>query len=328
MVRTGLKTAIQFFLQDPTKVHILNENRQSSIKKNLWLRAQIIQSIRQFFIDKDYLEVETPCRIPAPAPEAHIDAEVSGDWFLHTSPELCMKSLLSAGYPRIFQICRCFRQKERGRRHLPELTMLEWYTAGQNYHEMMNQCEDLILFLARSADFGDFLVYQGNSIDLTTPWNRMPVADAFDKFASMSMETALLQDRFDEIMACEIEPNLSHQKPLFLYDYPAASAPLAKLKPDNRSIAERFELYISGLELCNAFTELTDAVEQRQRFELEQKIRSESGKQLYPLPEKFLESLQFMPEASGNALGVDRLVMLFANTTRIDDVVAYTPEEL
>jgi lysyl-tRNA synthetase class 2 len=129
-------------------------------------------------------------------------------------------------------------------------------------------------------------------------------------------------------MASDIEPNLSHHKPLFLYDYPAASASLAKLKPDNRSFAERFELYISGLELCNAFTELTDAVEQRQRFKLERKIRNESGKQSYPLPEKFLESMQFLPEASGNALGIDRLVMLFANTTKIDDVVAFTPEEL
>ena len=303
-------------------------SRQSSIKTNLWLRAQIIQAIRRFFIDNDYLEIETPYRIPAPAPEAHIDAEVSGDWFLHTSPELCMKRLLTAGYPRIFQICRCFRRKERGHRHLPETTILEWYAVGHTYLEMMDQCEELVRFVSLQAGFGDFLVYQGKSIDLNTPWSRMPVADAFDRFASISMKTAVLQDRFDEVMACDIEPHLGHKKPLFIYDYPAVGASLARLKPENRSIAERFELYISGLELCNAFTELTDAIEQRLRFEHEQKMRSKSGKQVYPLPEKFLESLLFMPEASGNALGIDRLVMLFADTTRIDDVVAFTPEEL
>ena len=306
----------------------MKNSRQSYIKRNLWLRAQIIQAVRTFFIDNNYLEVETPCRIPAPAPEAHIDAEVSGDWFLHTSPELCMKRLIAAGYPRIFQICRCFRQKERGSKHLPEMTLLEWYAAGHNYFNMMDQCEELIRFVARRAGFKNFLVYQGNRIDLNPPWPRMSVTDAFEKFSSVSMETAMLQDRFDQVTAFDIEPNLGYGKPLFLYDYPASAASLARLKPENRSMAERFELYISGMELCNAFSELTDPLEQRTRFENEQKNRSKFGLQAYPLPEKFLDSLQYMPEASGSALGMDRLVMLFADTTRIDDVVAFTPEEL
>jgi lysyl-tRNA synthetase class 2 len=306
----------------------MKNSRQSHIKRNLWLRAQIIQAVRTFFIDNDYLEVETPCRIPAPAPEAHIDAEVSGDWFLRTSPELCMKRLIAAGYPRIFQICRCFRQKERGSKHLPEMTLLEWYTAGHNYFNMMEQCEELIRFAARRAGFENFLVYQGNRIDLNPPWPRMSVTDAFEKFSSVSMETAMLQDRFDQVTAFDIEPNLGYGKPVFIYDYPASAASLARLKPENRSMAERFELYISGMELCNAFSELTDPVEQRKRFEGEQKNRRQSGLQAYPLPEKFLESLQYMPETSGSALGIDRLVMLFADTTQIDDVVAFTPEEL
>jgi len=306
----------------------MKTSRQFQIKKNLWLRAQIIRAVRKFFIENDYLEVETPCRIPAPAPEAHIDAEVSGDWFLRTSPELCMKRLMASGYPRIFQICRCFRQKERGSKHLPEMTLLEWYTAGHNYFNMMEQCEDLIRFVAGLSGFEDFIVYQGNRIDLTPPWPRMSVRDAFEKFSSVSMETAMLQDRFDRVTAFDIEPNLGYGKPIFLYDYPASAASLARLKPENRSVAERFELYISGMELCNAFSELTDPVEQRKRFEGEQKNRRQSGLQAYPLPEKFLESLQYMPEASGSALGMDRLVMLFADTTRIDDVVAFTPEEL
>ena len=302
--------------------------RQSRIKKNLALRARIIQAIRQFFIANDYLEIETPCRIPTPTPEAHIDTEISGQWFLHTSPELCMKRLLASGYNRIFQISKCFRHKERGSRHLPELTLLEWYTVGHNYLAMMEQCEELIRFIARQAGFGDSLFYQGEKIDLTAPWFRMSVATAFDRFAPVSVEDALSQNRFDEVMACDIEPNLGREKPLFLCDFPAECASLARMKPDNPLIAERFELYIGSMELCNAFSELTDKTEQIQRFEQEQVVRLKAGKPIYPLPEKFLESLPLMPEAAGNALGLDRLVMLFADTTTIDDVVAFTPEEL
>lgn len=311
-------------------------HRQSSIRQNLRLRAEIIHAIRRFFIDNDYLEVDTPCRIPAPAPESHIDAVPSGEWFLHTSPELCMKRLLAAGYPRIFQICKCFRDKERGDRHLPEFTMLEWYCADIGYFEMMVHCESLIRFVARhsglsvsgSAGFKDVIICQGERVDLKKPWPRISVPEAFDKYASISMETALLQNRFDEVIACEIEPHLGKGKPLFLYDYPAACGSLARLKPENPLLAERFELYINGLELCNAFTELTDPDEQRKRFEEEQNYRSRAGKDPYPMPEKFLKSLEFMPGASGNALGIDRLVMLLTGSATIDNVTAFTPEEL
>jgi lysyl-tRNA synthetase class 2 len=303
-------------------------NRQTKIRKNLAKRARIVQAIRQFFIVNDYLEVETPCRIPAPTPEAHIDTEISGKWFLQTSPELCMKRLLASGYNRIFQICKCSRHKERGSRHLPELTLLEWYTVGHNYLDMMEQCEKLIRFLARQVGFGDSLFYQSEKIDLTASWPRMSVSNAFDRFAPVSMEDALSQNRFDDVMACDIEPNLGREKPLFLYDFPAECASLARLKPGNPLIAERFELYIGSVELCNAFSELTDKTEQIQRFEQEQVVRLKAGKPIYPLPKKFIESLPLMQEAAGNALGLDRLVMLFSDTTTIDDVVAFTPEEL
>jgi lysyl-tRNA synthetase class 2 len=306
----------------------MNRFRQSSIEQNLRLRAQIIWAIRSFFVDNDYLEVETPCRIPAPAPEFHIDAQASVNWFLQTSPELYMKRLLASGYPRIFQICKCFRQNERGNKHLPELTMLEWYTAGKDYRDMMNQCEDLICFVARHTGFKDTIIYQEKRIDLIKPWTRLSVSDAFDRFGSIPMEQAILEGKFDEVIASEIEPHLGQKKPLFLYDYPASTGSLARLKPNNSLLAERFELYIGGIELCNAFTELTDSDEQRKRFEKELSLRKRSGKQVYPIPEIFLDSLKFMPDASGNALGIDRLVMLFADTTRIDDVVAFTPEEL
>ena len=306
----------------------MTTHRQRKIKQNLHLRARIIQNIREFFLDHDYLEVETPGRIPAPAPEANIDAQPAGSWYLQTSPELCMKQLLAAGFSRIFQICKCFRAGERGSRHLPELTLLEWYTTGCDYLETMDQCEALIKWVFRRLGAGDVLGYQGHKIDVNASWRRMTLAAAFERFASTSMEDALRQKRFDELLAVEIEPELGRSRPVFVYDYPASCGALAKLKPEDRGLAERFELYIGGLELCNAFTELTDPVEQKLRFEWEQDLRRHAGNNVYPMPEKFLQSMPDMPEAAGNALGIDRLVMLFADTDNIDDVVAFTPEEL
>ena len=304
-------------------------DRQASLQKNLQLRARIIQEIRRFFVDRDYLEVETPIRIPAPAPEAHIDAVESGERFLQTSPELCMKRLLAAGIHRIFQICKCFRQGERGRLHLPEMTLLEWYRADSDYLDMMDECEALINTVARmNGSEKDLLIYQGKEIKLTPPWPRISVSEAFEKLGSTPLNAALEGGRFDDIMAEKIEPNLAQTQPVFLYDYPACRASLARLKPQDLRIAERFELYIGGLEICNAFSELTDPVEQRKRFEYEKENRRRSGKPLYAMPEKFLAALGNMPAAAGNALGIDRLVMLFSDSRQIDDVVAFTPEEL
>jgi lysyl-tRNA synthetase class 2 len=302
--------------------------RQSKIHHNLFLRSQIIQAVRSFFIDRGYLEVETPVRIPAPAPEAHIDAVASGEWFLQTSPELCMKQLLAAGFPRIFQICKCFRHQERGRKHLPELTMLEWYRVGGNYLSLMEECEELLIYVAYHQGRREKLSYRNRQIELARPWPRLPVADAFEKYGSVSMDDALAAGSFDEVMAFEIEPQLGTPVPVFLCDYPAQQGALARLKPRDPLLAERFELYVAGVELCNGFSELNDAAEQRERFEKEQQLRRSLNKTVYPMPHKFLAALTDMPEACGNALGIDRLVMLFADTDKIDDVVAFTPEEL
>jgi len=302
--------------------------RQSAIRDNLRLRAEILQTVRRFFVETDFLEVETPWRIPAPAPEAHIEAVPADGWFIHTSPELCMKRLLAAGYPRIFQICRCARDKERGDRHLPEFTILEWYAAGWTYREMMSHTEALIRFAARNTGRGDRIDWMGTSVDLTLPWHRMTVREAFDRYSPVSLKDALARDRFDEMIGCVIEPRLGVDKPLFLYDYPARCGALARLKPDDPSVAERSELYINGLEMCNAFTELTDPLEQRQRFAAEAARRSADGRRPYPSPKRFLDALARMPPAAGNALGLDRLVMLLSGAERIDDVVAFTPEEL
>jgi lysyl-tRNA synthetase class 2 len=302
--------------------------RLSLKKDKLHVRARVLEAVRRFFIAQAYLEVETPIRIPAPAPETHIDAQPAGDWYLHTSPELGMKRLLAAGYPRIFQICKCFRQGERGRRHLPELTMLEWYTAGVDYRHMMAQCEALVGFAVAELGMAPLIVYQQRTIDLTPPWARLRVEDAFLRFGDCAMSEALDQDRFDEIMGLQIEPRLGWNQPVILYDYPAACGALARLKPGQPDTAERFELYIGGLELCNAFSELTDPHEQRQRFAEETHRRQEAGKSIYPVPEPFLAALAHMPDAAGNALGIDRLVMLLTDSDSIDQVVAFTPEAL
>jgi lysyl-tRNA synthetase class 2 len=293
-------------------------------RRKLNERARIIQTIRAFFVDRGYLEVETPHRIPGNAPEGYIDAVASGDWFLHTSPELCMKRLLAAGYERLFQICRCWRAGERGSRHLPEYTMLEWYRAGADYTALMTECEGLLAALLPAGK----LTCSEATIDLAPPWERLTVAEAFARYGSLSLEDALAAGRFDEIIAFEIEPRLGLKKPTFLTEYPVSLAALARKKPGDPVVAERFELYIAGLELANAFSELTDPLEQRQRFEQEEVQRRNAGKTPYPTPEKFLRELATMPDAAGIALGVDRLVMLLTGAETIDEVVAFTPEEL
>jgi lysyl-tRNA synthetase class 2 len=291
-------------------------------------RAAIINEIRRFFSGRDYLEVETPLRIPAPAPESHNDAVTSGSWFLQTSPELCMKRLLASGFQQIFQICRCWREGERGRRHLPEFTMLEWYRAGCGYRDVMDECEALFPAIAHSIGKGNTINFRGQKINLEGTWERITVREAFQRYSTISMEEALACDRFDEIMVEDIEPRLGISRPTFICDYPAERGALARLREDDPSVAERFELYIGGLELANAFTELTDPEEQKVRFHHEESHRRSRGKTPYPVPEKFLAELSCMPPSSGIALGVDRLVMIFTDASSIDDVVAFTPEEL
>ncbi len=302
--------------------------RQSAIRPNLVLRSRVLAAVRGFFESLDFLEVDTPLLIPAPAPEAHIEAQAAGDGYLHTSPELCMKRLLAAGYDRIFQICKCFRRHERGGRHLSEFTLLEWYARGATYRDLMAQTETLVRVAAAAAGRGDEIAWAGRRIDLAPPWQRVAVAEAFARFGSLSVGEALAAGRFDEIMGLEIEPNLGWPRPLFLYDYPAACGALARLKAADESLAERFELYLGGLELCNGFSELTDPVAQRRRFEEELELRGRLGKPVTPMPERFLADLAGMPPAAGNALGIDRLVMLLAGAGEIDEVVAFVPEEL
>ena len=292
------------------------------------MRARLISSIRHFFIQQDFLEVETPLRIPAPAPEEHIEAIPSDNWFLQTSPELCMKRLLAAGYSRIFQFSKCFRAAERGSKHLPEFTLLEWYVAQFDYCQLMDQCEAMLMSAFENMGYDQNIIWQNKKMNLASPWERISVAEAFSKYAQVSCQEALRQDKFDEIMVEHIEPCLGIDQPIFIYDYPAKLAALAKIKKSDPTVAERFELYIGGLELANGFSELTDAREQRQRFEEASKARALKKWAHYPMPAKFLNSLETLPPCAGIALGIDRLAMIMANTGKIDDVVAFTPETL
>ena len=296
--------------------------------ENLEQRAGIIRAMRNYFYGQEFLEVETPIRIPAPAPEAHIDSFESDGWFLQSSPELAMKRLLSRGHSRIFQICKCFRRDERGSLHLTEMTMLEWYTTGCTYLKLMEQCKGLVRHIARETGCGESLRYQGKIIDIGSSWEKITVKEAFKRYTSFTMERAMADDRFDEIMAFEIEPELGIKVPTLIMDFPASMAALARLKPDDPKFAERFELYIGGVELANGFSELVDPVEQRARFERAAKIRTLLNKPATPMPEPFLRDLENMPPAAGIALGVDRLVMLFTDCAEIDQVVAFTPENL
>ncbi len=297
-------------------------------KNALEQRAKIIWKTRQFFSERGYLEVETPHRIPAPAPESHIDAVPSDKWFLHASPELCMKRMLAAGYEKIFQICRCWREEERGSQHIPEFTLLEWYRAGSDYLTLMDECEELIQALAADIGFGEKVTYRSQSILLTSPWERMTVEEAFNRYAKISAKEALKQGLFDEVMVQDIEPRLGIKKPVFIYDYPAERRAMARLKKEDPTVAERFELYMGGVEIANAFSELVDAEEQRKVFQLEMETRRSLGKEIYPVPKRFLAELEEMDPSAGIALGVDRLVMVFLNAKTIDEVVAFTPEEL
>jgi elongation factor P--(R)-beta-lysine ligase len=240
-----------------------------------------------------------------------------------------MKRLLAAGYPKIFQICKCFRAGERGALHLPEFTMLEWYRTGTDYRTLMDDCESLVARIAAELGLGDAVSWQGKRICLLPPWERITVGEAFARYVGLSVEEALRRDCFDEIMVCAVEPHLGMERPVFLYEYPAELGALARVNAENPEVAERFELYAAGLELANAFSELTDVEEQRRRFEEASRDRRLKNCPAYPLlPERFLAALSQMPPSAGIALGIDRLAMILADQATIDAVVAFTPESL
>ncbi len=333
--------------------------------QRLQQRSDLLQAVRTFFLSRSYIEVDTPIRQPVLIPEAEIRPVPAGEWFLQTSPELCMKRLLASGCTQIFQICHCFRQGETGRLHQEEFTMLEWYHTGWDYHDLMDECEQLIgavgqclttatvqnvmptLTLSdksawqnhnrqpqkamkvgpRGMASSQVLRFSDKKISLTPPWQRLSVEEAFQKFCGTSAQQAVEQGRFDELLVERVEPHLGWDSPLFLYDYPVALASLAQQKKTDPAVAERFELYIGGIELANGFTELIDRDVQRQRFYAELEKQQMHGLS-HLLPEKFLQDLVDVPECAGIALGLDRLLMVCVGATTLAEVLPFTAHDL
>jgi lysyl-tRNA synthetase class 2 len=296
-------------------------------------RAALLHLIRQFFADQGFIEVDTPLRLPVAIPERHIELFSAEEQYLQASPELCMKRLLAHGATPIFQLGHCFRKEERGRLHLEEFTLLEWYRAGSDYRQLMDDCRDLCLFLRkewakeprRTETTGVSTIFVG--IDLHGQWEKLTVQEAFSRFSPVPLSTALNSEQFDELLNEFVEPRLGLTTPSFLYDYPVALASLSRRKPEAPHLAERFELYIKGVEVANGFSELNDKEEQRQRFGEEIRAIRNSGGRDVIMPEAFLRDLEKMPEAAGIALGVDRLAMLAFGLPTISHATTFSPED-
>jgi lysyl-tRNA synthetase class 2 len=271
--------------------------------------------------------------------------------FLITSPEYAMKKLLAAGIAPIFQICKSFRNGEEvSSRHNPEFTILEWYRTNADYRDLMVDCEELFRQVARALDpssDGASWTYQGARIDLASPWERLSVREAFARYAAVDLadDASLFaaarargysvtpettgEQAFHQIFLNEIEPRLGRATPTILYDYPAAHAALARLSPRDPRVAERFELYVAGIEMANAFSELTDVAEQLRRLRAEREERRHLGRTLYNVDEEFIRALdRGLPPSAGIALGIDRLVMFFADVPSIRDVLWFPADEI
>lgn len=314
-------------------------------------RADLYRRIRTVFEARGFIEVETPLLVPAPGMEPHLEVFEtrlttengrSRRAFLTTSPEYQMKKLLAAGLPRIFQIGKAFRNREEASRlHNQEFTILEWYRTTVDYHDLIRDCEDLLLALAG----GKHLTYGGQTIDLSPPWPRLTVAEAFHRHAGVDLDGDLLaqarsrgytvdegttwEQAFTQILLTEVEPRFPRDRPLVLDEYPASQAALARLKADNPRRAERFEVYVAGIEIANAFGELLDATEQARRLEQEREERQRSGRVPYDIDRDFIRALAAgIPPSAGIALGVDRLLMILTDAPSIRDVLWFPAAEL
>ncbi len=324
-------------------------------------RAGLQAEARAFFAERGYEEVETPCLVPAPGMEPHLDAfhapflpESGGPpraLWLHTSPEYAMKRLLAEGFPRIFQLARVFRNGEVSATHNPEFTMLEFYRAGADHEGIMQDLEALVDRAARALTGGTRVASAAGALDLAAPYPRVPVADLFARHAGVDLascrgDAGLLRaamlasgldggqpgDGFDDlffrVFLERVEPAIAAGgRPVYAVDWPASMAALARLKVSDPRVAERFELYAGGLELANGFSELTDAAEQRRRLEEERALRRRLGRPAYPLDERFLDAVGRMPAAGGVAVGLDRLLMLLVEARTIEEVLLFPASE-
>ena len=327
-------------------------------RDRLEARGRILGAVRAFFAEAGFVEVDTPALQVSPGLEPHLQAfrtmlrdPLSGDTrtrYLHTSPEFAMKKLLAGGMEWIWQLAHVFRDGERSATHHPEFSMIEWYRAGASYTELMDDCEALLRRVQNAVGEASF-TWRSENADTRKPWQRLTVAEAFELYAGVDLlatlsepeqpDAALLataaaraevmphpgddwETLFFRIMLDRIEPRLGIGAPTILYDYPLPQAALSRRKPDDPRLAERFELYVCGLELANGFGELTDAAEQRARFEADQAKKQALYGETYPIDEEFLAALEHgLPECAGIALGFDRLVMLATGANDIEEVL-------
>ena len=342
----------------------------TSLWERYHIREKVLTAIRRFFLDRGFHDIETPLLTGSLPPESYLDVFETTlldrhrkkiRSFLPTSPEPFLKKLLVAGIGNCFCLTKSFRNTEgQSKTHNPEFTILEWYRVDADYTDIMKDCEELILFintyLLRSKEpsagtqSSTKLTYQGNTVHLAPPWERLTVVEAFRRYAGMNLLSSLTrgalarvsrkkgyrvrrddlwEELFHEIFLNEIEPKLGRGKPTIIYDYPIALAALSQKKRNDPRFAERFEFYIEGLELGDAYSELTDWKEQQSRFRAEQKERDRLGKTAHPIDTDFITALKAgMPKAGGIAVGVDRLSMLFANVTDIADTLFFPARDL
>ncbi len=335
----------------------------SGLKNKLMMREKVIDTTRHFFKSQGFHEVETPLLVKNPGTEPYLEVfktelkiqnQTSQPAFLTTSPELLMKKLLAGGLGSIFQICKSFRNDEGiGDLHNSEFTMLEWYRTPGDYLDIMRDCEGLLSSVYDATHNFDqtqtksarLLSYHGKTYDLTPPFGRVRLPDAFTQYAGVSLNDLLdeiklpqiahqkgyglsmdltWEEAYSLILTNEIEPHLGQTRPTFLYDYPLAQAALSKPCADDPRFAQRFELYLAGMELANAFSELVDADEQERRCQQDLVERKRLGKTEYDYDREFIAALrQGMPETGGIALGVDRLVMLMADAGSMEEVLFF-----
>jgi lysyl-tRNA synthetase class 2 len=317
----------------------------------LHARAIALRALRELFDAREFVEVETPLIVPSPGLEIHLDAIAAGDGWLITSPEYQMKRLLAGGFERIYQVCKCFRGNEHGPHHAGEFTMVEWYRAFAGLDEIIADTEQLVHGVVRAVSGDSFARVGGRAIDVTPPWPRLTVRDAMARFAGVVVRgdesaaqlaaavraagidvasDAAWDDAFFAAFLARVDPALAAlDHPVILCDWPAPLAALAQRSPADPAIAQRFEAYVGGLELANAFGELTDPVEQRARFGEDLATRAARGRPQYPLDEKLLAALaEGLPPSAGIALGFDRLVMLATGAADIAQVLTFTAAEL
>jgi lysyl-tRNA synthetase class 2 len=333
-------------------------DRFAERRQRLMARGRALTAVRDFFAEAGFIEVDTPALQVSPGLEPHLKAfatvlhdptdGAARPFYLHTSPEFAMKKLLAAGLPRIWQLAHVFRDGERSATHHPEFSMLEWYRAGAGYRELMADCEAL-LRRTQFAVGAEALSWQGRRADGGRPFERLSVAEAFERYAGIDVlatapdpampDAARLaaaaakigiaphpgddwETLFFRIFLDRVEPYLGIGAPTILYDYPLALAALSRGKPDDPRLCERFELYVCGLELANAFGELTDPAEQRRRFVADQARKQALYGEIYPIDENFLAALeQGLPDCAGIAFGFDRLVMLLTGAQHIEEVL-------